>query len=162
MKKIEKKKEEPKKAKKEVCPADACQVLQDLWESGNGAFNANSKYCKACAKDFPETKVICEARTAAKAEEKKARKTTRTNTPMVKTGYGHKAGTQAALLDNCFIKGTTKEDILKAINSSGLNTNSRDDVTMWARVNRHIDDLKRCHNIIVTKNKDGLYKGKKA
>jgi hypothetical protein len=155
-------KEEPK-PKQEPCPADACQILQDTWESGGGAYNAMSKYCKACEKDFPKVKAICEARTTEqkkKVVEKKASKGT--GRKMVKVGYGHKEGTQAAYLDSCFMKGMTMEQLIKGINDNGLNMYEREDSILRSRIFRHIDDLKRDHGIIVKADSKGVYKGEKA
>lgn len=160
MKKIELKKKDEKKpvVKKTTCPAGACQILQDMWESGKGAYDANSKYCKSCAKDFPDAKAICEERTIVMKKAKVKKSSGKSG--VVKVGFGHKEGTQAAHLDSLLAKGSTKEQIIKSINDSGLNVNDREEKIMWARVLRHIDHLQREHGVKTTKDKNGSYKSK--
>lgn len=161
MEKKKKKTIQEKVTKKETCPANACQVLQDMWDAGGGAYDKSSKYCKACAKDFPETKTVCEARTTEAIKTKATMKKSPGKIQIEKVGYGHRKGTQAAFIDDLLKKGTTLTGAVAAINKAGLNVNGQDEKTMVRRFLRHVDDLQRCHGLKIVK-KDGLYQGPKA
>lgn len=156
-KKVEKKVVKKSKPKTETCPANACQVLQDLWLKGGGAYNATSKYCRACGKDFPETKAVCESRTL-EAKAKAVVKKSPGKSAVEKVGHGHRKGTQAACIDLLLEKGATKQQLIDGVNKAGLNTNSLAPDAMWTRIARHIDHLNREHGVKINR-KDGVYKG---
>lgn len=142
---------------KQECPSEACQELQDIWASGKGCYNSSSKYCISCGKDFPAAKEICEKRTLEAAAVIKEKKTASKST-VVRIGFGHKQGTQAAGID-CFLQeGHTKTEFLELMNSHGYNKNKITDYDMWMRIQTHFRDLKVNHGIVITKV-DGIYKG---
>ncbi len=135
------------------CPSDACQELQDVWASGKGCHNPESKYCVACANDFLATAEICQKRTIeaqAKAVEKKI--TPHKTSSVGKGGYGHRTGTQAEGIDKILIAGGgTPEEILQRLVEQGYNRNQLNMDDLWRRTLTHFSDLKRNHGMKIVK-----------
>lgn len=154
------------KTENQECPAQACQELQDMWGKVVTCYNANSNYCKACEKDFPDTKAICEAKTLETATQVKVKKVAAKKTGSghpsgrIKIGFGHVEGTQAAAIDLALQQGMTKENMIKHLNDINLNANGLDDANMWTRITRHFADLKECHSIEIIKDVNNVYTGK--
>jgi hypothetical protein len=144
------------------CPADGCQELQDIWNSGGGCYNESSKYCKSCSIDFPLAKEICMKRSIeaqTKVAEKKVaeKKSTPRTSSAIKEGFGHRAGTQAAGIDAILQEGGgTPEQILQKLVADGYNRNSLTMDDLWRRTLTHFSDLKRNHGLKITKA-NGIY-----
>ncbi len=144
------------------CPSDACQELQDQWNKTVTCFSETSRYCITCQKDFPNTYIICQTKSegiAAKAVAKERKSGNGNGKGRVKVGFGHVDGTQAAKIDLCLLEGMTKEKIIEALQP--LNDNKLDNATLWQRIKRHFDDLRKCHSVVVKRNEQGFWQGEK-
>jgi hypothetical protein len=91
-------------------PADFCLDKSD-WESNSACFDANSKQCKACQKDFPETAKACSARTDFLKLEVKAVKARKASSGAVrKTASG--IAPQTKIIDDGLLAKLSKADII--------------------------------------------------
>lgn len=154
--KAETKKVEPKvEAKAQACPAGACQELQDIWAKGGGCYDATSKFCKSCSKDFPEAKSVCEARTQvqvqAKADKKVAKSVARKRGNANEFGHGN--DTQAGLLDTMLKAGTALDKMVEKV----LPISGRTKEITRSRIMTHVAHLKKDHGVKIS-TEGGVYK----
>jgi hypothetical protein len=140
------------------CPTDACQELQDLWMKGIlGAYEAKSKACKTCEKDFPETFNVCKVGTPEKTVKVAKAKKERVSTKEYNE-WKHGITTQAAVIDNKLMNGGFQMDLLVA-ELIDLGLSNRDKGIATKRVQSHIQHLKKDpeHGFKIVQEK-GFYK----
>jgi len=150
--------EEPKE-----CPANACQELADIWEKGEGCYDASSKWCKECEKEFADTAIICKERTEKISVEKKE-KVKGTRSPRRTRGnvsvWNHGLNIQAGVIDGHIINSGAKlDDMVDELIEKGLST--RDKTTTKRRILGHISHLKKDHGVLIS-TEGGIYKQKAA
>jgi len=161
---------QPEKTEPEVvnpkvkeCPANACQELADIWEKGEGCYDASSKWCKECEKEFADTAIICKERTA-KIDAGKKEKVKGTRSPRRTRGnvsvWNHGLNIQAGVIDGHIINSGAKlDDMVDELIEKGLST--RDKTTTKRRILGHISHLKKDHGVLIS-TEGGIYKQKAA
>ena len=159
---------QPEKTEPEVvnpkvkeCPANACQELADIWEKGEGCYDASSKWCKECEKEFADTAIICKERTEKISVEKKE-KVKGTRSPRRTRGnvsvWNHGLNIQAGVIDGHIINSGAKlDDMVDELIEKGLST--RDKTTTKRRILGHISHLKKDHGVLIS-TEGGIYKQK--
>jgi len=85
-----------------------------ILEYFNKMLDLEEKVAKGDAEELPAKKAEKKA-PAKKAEKKAPAKKAEKKAPAKKNKYGHRVGSQASLIDNCFDKGGTFEEIAKVL-----------------------------------------------